>query len=274
MVYAVGKAGRQDWQHVYTAVTRGRGRVYVIAEEAHLRSAVSRNNVRRKTRLKHFLQDRLSSGCPSPAEGAPPSGGGPSTPPPAPPAPAAAHSVAGHVQASEAVEAFASPGGRPEPFSGETSASEDPSRPRGSKRTGVMADGSPSKVLMVGAMISCAPALPVARCSCWCVSVRAALAVGHEAGVFSLLLGPPRRPAGPGWVSLCPRLAREAASAVGLRKRLLCLLHLLSADLSLRPPLGCGPRLTCLLTAPWKRLVPVILSTWRPVPRSGSCLFP
>lgn len=56
----VGKAGRQHWQHVYTAVTRGRCRVYVIAEESQLQAAIRRNDVTRKTRLKHFLQNKLS----------------------------------------------------------------------------------------------------------------------------------------------------------------------------------------------------------------------
>lgn len=162
MVYAVGKAGRQDWQHVYTAVTRGRSRVYVIAEEAHLRSAISRNNVRRRTRLKHFLQDRLSSSCASPAEGVSPSKGpedgrGPSTPPPASLFPAAAaDSVTNGVQASAAAfEAFACTGGWRVPFPGETNAGEDPSHPRGSKRSCAMADESPSKVCMVGVLFSC-----------------------------------------------------------------------------------------------------------------------
>lgn len=78
-----------------------------------------------------------------------------------------------------------------------------------------------------------------------CVSVRVALAVGCETGVFSLLLRPLCCPAGPGCFSLCLRLAREAASAMGLQERLLCLLHLLSADLSPPPPC-CRPSLTCL----------------------------
>ncbi|ELK25756.1 PREDICTED: DNA helicase B [Myotis davidii] len=156
VVYAVGKAGRQDWQHVYTAVTRGRRRVYVIAEEAHLRSAISRNNVRRKTRLKHFLQDQLSSSSASPAEGASPAKGpedgrGASTLLPASLFPAAAaDSVTDDGQASAAAfEAFACPGGWRGPFPGETNAGEDPFQPRGSKRTCAMAEESPSKVLMM-----------------------------------------------------------------------------------------------------------------------------
>ncbi|KFO24773.1 DNA helicase B [Fukomys damarensis] len=68
VAYVVGKAGRQHWQHVYTAVTRGRCRVYVIAEEAQLQSAIRRPNVLRQTRLKHFLQNELSVRCASPAD--------------------------------------------------------------------------------------------------------------------------------------------------------------------------------------------------------------
>ncbi|XP_036155158.1 DNA helicase B isoform X2 [Myotis myotis] len=175
VVYAVGKAGRQDWQHVYTAVTRGRSRVYVIAEEAHLRSAISRNNVRRKTRLKHFLQDQLSSSPASPPEGASPSKGpedsrGASTPPPASPFPAAAaDSATGDGQASAAAfEAFACPVGWRGPFPGEVNAGGDPSQPRGSKRTCAMAGESPSKVRMVSAvtfaLMMCQPVVSTVHC--------------------------------------------------------------------------------------------------------------
>ncbi|NXP56726.1 HELB helicase, partial [Heliornis fulica] len=66
VVYVVGNAGRQHWQHVYTAVTRGRCRVYVIAEEIHLRRAVTNRNVPRKTRLQRFLREVMAepSNCP------------------------------------------------------------------------------------------------------------------------------------------------------------------------------------------------------------------
>ncbi|NXT80577.1 HELB helicase, partial [Zapornia atra] len=66
VVYVVGNAGRQHWQHVYTAVTRGRCRVYVIAEEAHLRRAVTNRHVPRKTRLQGFLREVMAetSYCP------------------------------------------------------------------------------------------------------------------------------------------------------------------------------------------------------------------
>ncbi|XP_006886161.1 PREDICTED: DNA helicase B [Elephantulus edwardii] len=69
VVYVVGKAGRQHWQHVYTAVTRGRSKVYVIAEESQLQSAIKRSSIPRKTRLKYFLQNNLlSMNCVPPVE--------------------------------------------------------------------------------------------------------------------------------------------------------------------------------------------------------------
>ncbi|NXN53193.1 HELB helicase, partial [Rynchops niger] len=66
VVYVVGNPGRQHWQHVYTAVTRGRCRVYVIAEEMHLRRAVTNKNMPRKTRLQRFLREAIAetSNCP------------------------------------------------------------------------------------------------------------------------------------------------------------------------------------------------------------------
>lgn len=66
VVYVVGNPGRQHWQHVYTAVTRGRCRVYVIAEESHLRRAVTNKSIPRKTRLQRFLREEIAetSTCP------------------------------------------------------------------------------------------------------------------------------------------------------------------------------------------------------------------
>ncbi|NWV37754.1 HELB helicase, partial [Grantiella picta] len=66
VVYVVGNAGRQHWQHVYTAVTRGRSRVYIVAEEPHLRRAVKNKNVPRKTRLQRFLREAIAetNNCP------------------------------------------------------------------------------------------------------------------------------------------------------------------------------------------------------------------
>ncbi|XP_010287759.1 PREDICTED: DNA helicase B, partial [Phaethon lepturus] len=66
VVYVVGNPGRQHWQHVYTAVTRGCCRVYVIAEELHLRRAVTNKNMPRKTRLQRFLREAIAetNNCP------------------------------------------------------------------------------------------------------------------------------------------------------------------------------------------------------------------
>ncbi|NXN18525.1 HELB helicase, partial [Indicator maculatus] len=60
VVYVVGRPGRQHWQHVYTAVTRGRCRVYILAEEQHLRRAVTSKNLPRKTRLQRFLREAVA----------------------------------------------------------------------------------------------------------------------------------------------------------------------------------------------------------------------
>ncbi|NWH93460.1 HELB helicase, partial [Aegithalos caudatus] len=66
VVYVVGNAGRQHWQHVYTAVTRGRCRVYVVAEERHLKRAVRNKEITRKTRLQRFLREAIAEtdNCP------------------------------------------------------------------------------------------------------------------------------------------------------------------------------------------------------------------
>ncbi|NWU89363.1 HELB helicase, partial [Upupa epops] len=71
VVYVVGNPGRQHWQHVYTAVTRGRCRVYVIAEELHLMKAVTNKNVPRKTRLQRFLRETISETSRSPQKMSP-----------------------------------------------------------------------------------------------------------------------------------------------------------------------------------------------------------
>ncbi|XP_027709959.1 DNA helicase B isoform X2 [Vombatus ursinus] len=73
VVYVIGKAGRQHWQHVYTAITRGRSRVYVIAEESQLRKAVKQSSFPRNTRLRHFLQRNFAYSCTFPTEGSFPS---------------------------------------------------------------------------------------------------------------------------------------------------------------------------------------------------------
>ncbi|KAJ6651376.1 hypothetical protein lerEdw1_020949 [Lerista edwardsae] len=63
IVYVVGNSGVQNWQHVYTAVTRARSRVYVVASEDQLRAAIARKRSFRKTylqkRLKYAFAEKL-----------------------------------------------------------------------------------------------------------------------------------------------------------------------------------------------------------------------
>nr|XP_020007114.1 DNA helicase B [Castor canadensis] len=162
VVYVVGKAGRQHWQHVYTAVTRGRRRVYVIAEESQLQNAIRKPSISRKTRLKQFLQNELSVSHASPADfpQSKSSGDsrGPSTQPPTSPIPtASANTVTNDVTKSKA--SLAKDG--PFTFAAEwrmfsfDEVDEDEkeilAQSRGSKRTSDMnISESPSKVLMVG----------------------------------------------------------------------------------------------------------------------------
>ncbi|XP_055506783.1 LOW QUALITY PROTEIN: DNA helicase B-like [Leucoraja erinacea] len=70
VVYVVGPAGRQNWQHIYTAVTRGRKRVYVVTSEAHFIKAMKARVTPRNTRLREFLQEKLAKpGAASCSEG-------------------------------------------------------------------------------------------------------------------------------------------------------------------------------------------------------------
>uniref|UniRef100_M3Z1E3 DNA helicase B n=1 Tax=Mustela putorius furo TaxID=9669 RepID=M3Z1E3_MUSPF len=162
VVYVVGKAGRQHWQHVYTAVTRGRCRVYVIAEESHLRSAIMRSSAPRKTRLKHFLQNELSRSCAPPADVASPSQSsgecrGPSTQPSGSPFPPVTTSnvttdIPGKGSKASAAEdqTFAYPGEWTTAFSVQVDPEEDLAELRGSKRACGLSDAeSPSKMRMV-----------------------------------------------------------------------------------------------------------------------------
>ncbi|XP_077769870.1 DNA helicase B isoform X1 [Canis aureus] len=202
VVYVVGKAGRQHWQHVYTAVTRGRCRVYIIAEECHLRSAILKNSVPRKTRLKHFLQNKLSMSCASPAEFAPLSEGsgenqGPSlqlSAKPLPPVPT--NSVAHGVPESQASVAedrtLAFPGEWKSSAFDEVDTEEDPSILRVSKRGCGLSDAeSPSKIRMVGATFLPAPGLSIVNSSAprtGCVlSISATVCRGTSRHVFSHL---------------------------------------------------------------------------------------
>jgi len=43
LAYAIGAAGRQNWQHAYTAVTRGKFSVTIIGEDETLRKTINTN---------------------------------------------------------------------------------------------------------------------------------------------------------------------------------------------------------------------------------------
>ncbi|XP_034626777.1 DNA helicase B [Trachemys scripta elegans] len=68
IVYVVGNAGPQHWQHVYTAVTRGCCRVYIVAEESQLRKAVTTKSFPRKTRLQQRLRETFAEMSDSPEQ--------------------------------------------------------------------------------------------------------------------------------------------------------------------------------------------------------------
>ncbi|CAO2582211.1 DNA helicase B [Lemmus lemmus] len=167
VAYVLGKAGRQHWQHVYTAVTRGRSRVYVIAQESELKSAIRKRSFPRKTRLKHFLQKQLSSACASPADfpsqpSSPGVGGTPGSQPPASPLHRSpdGRATTNHSRgdASSAKEKFTSDKRWLSTSFNDMDMDEESEQPRGSKRIGdgFPFDGeSPSKFCMVGAMCLC-----------------------------------------------------------------------------------------------------------------------
>ena len=60
VVYVVGKHWYQNWQHVYTAVTRGRSRVCIVADPQELRQSVETSPTKRFTRLKDFLEEKTA----------------------------------------------------------------------------------------------------------------------------------------------------------------------------------------------------------------------
>uniref|UniRef100_A0A8C9S6G1 DNA helicase B n=1 Tax=Scleropages formosus TaxID=113540 RepID=A0A8C9S6G1_SCLFO len=51
IVYVLGNEAGQNWRHVYTAVTRGQKRVYVVARKDGLKKAIENRDVKRKTWL-------------------------------------------------------------------------------------------------------------------------------------------------------------------------------------------------------------------------------
>lgn len=64
VVYVLGSPIYQDWQHVYTAVTRGVRQVIVVNDPNHLKKAVTVNEpFQRKTKLREFLVKDLELPC-------------------------------------------------------------------------------------------------------------------------------------------------------------------------------------------------------------------
>ncbi|RUS75772.1 hypothetical protein EGW08_016458 [Elysia chlorotica] len=59
VVYVLGPAMPQTWQHVYTAVTRGRNSVFVLGDWEQLHKAINRRDAARRTRLAHRLREAL-----------------------------------------------------------------------------------------------------------------------------------------------------------------------------------------------------------------------
>ncbi|KAI4897650.1 hypothetical protein NFI96_025736 [Prochilodus magdalenae] len=57
IVYVLGDGTCQNWQHVYTAVTRGQQRVYVIAKKNGLKKAIEAQVINRSTRLAGLVTD-------------------------------------------------------------------------------------------------------------------------------------------------------------------------------------------------------------------------
>lgn len=150
VAYVVGKAGRQHWQHVYTAVTRGRCKVYIIAQESQLQSAIRKPNILRQTRLKHFLQNELSVRSASPEDQpSQPASSGDSGGPNLPEAPLAKNTTV-TITDDVAKNQSSSTNDR---MASDMDTDEDLSS-QGPKRTsGVKICDSPSKVSKVGVML-------------------------------------------------------------------------------------------------------------------------
>uniref|UniRef100_A0A8C1ZK20 Helicase (DNA) B n=1 Tax=Cyprinus carpio TaxID=7962 RepID=A0A8C1ZK20_CYPCA len=60
IVYVLGDSRAQNWQNVYTAVTRGQKRVYVVGRERDLEGAIKRWITPRNTQLCHFVTNVVS----------------------------------------------------------------------------------------------------------------------------------------------------------------------------------------------------------------------
>ncbi len=56
-MYVLGNTFVQNWQHVYTAVTRGQKRVYVVGREHDLKQAIEKKITPRNTRLRGRVKE-------------------------------------------------------------------------------------------------------------------------------------------------------------------------------------------------------------------------
>lgn len=59
IVYVVGDGNAQTWKHIYTAVTRGQKRVYVVTDERAIEAAIKRREIPRTTRLSGLVKSQL-----------------------------------------------------------------------------------------------------------------------------------------------------------------------------------------------------------------------
>lgn len=60
IVYVLGDSKSQNWQHIYTAVTRGRKRVYVVGREADIETGIVKIIIPRTTRLLNLVKKVVS----------------------------------------------------------------------------------------------------------------------------------------------------------------------------------------------------------------------
>ncbi|KAK7149777.1 hypothetical protein R3I94_009172 [Phoxinus phoxinus] len=60
IVYVLGDSIAQNWQHVYTAVTRGQKRVYVVGTESDIEGAIKKWITPRNTRLCWFVKTTVA----------------------------------------------------------------------------------------------------------------------------------------------------------------------------------------------------------------------
>lgn len=56
----LGDSKGQNWQHIYTAVTRGRKRVYVVGREADIERGIQKMIIPRTTRLRNLVKEVVS----------------------------------------------------------------------------------------------------------------------------------------------------------------------------------------------------------------------